>query len=176
MKFNGTFFSFLSFFLFFIIDPRTIESSSVFGQTSKCGTPAYISGSASMATKDPLYLWQRMGREGMRIDHRARQVGVHSWQTDKLIGSKVVRLIARNGEYKSAIEYASLQRRRDDEFVTLSSLFRVCRSTVCVYALWLTRFNFFFLKRRVNSNLLRIFYSILVNNLINDDDYDGKED
>lgn len=122
------------------------------------------------------YIWQRMEREGTRIDNRARQVGLHSWQTDKLTGSKVVRLIARNGEYKSAIEYASLQRRRDDEFVTLSSLFRVCRSTVCVCALIdVFRLIFFFGKRRVNSNLLCIFYSILVNNLINNDDYDGKE-
>lgn len=87
-----------------------------------------------------------------------------------------MRLIARNGEYKSAIEYASLQRRRDDEFVTLSSLFRVCRSTVCVCALIdVLRLTFFFGKRRVNSNLLCIFSSILVNNLINNDDYDGKE-
>lgn len=122
------------------------------------------------------YIWQRMEREGTRIDNRARQVGLHSWQTDKLTGSKVVRLIARNGEYKSAIEYASLQRRRDDEFVTLSSLFRVCRSTVCVCALIdVFRLTSFFGKRRVNSNLLCIFYSILVNNLINNDDYDGKE-
>lgn len=93
------------------------------------------SRSTSIAAKDLYLTADRTDREGWSIIGRdARQLGLHSWQTDKLTGSKVVRLIARNGEYKSAVE-CSPRRRRRDEFITLVSLFRVRRSPMSVL-LW----------------------------------------